>query len=238
MTLSKRLAFVLVISTGLLGPVLGGCAAADDDAAEDGSSSEDNFTVDVKKSEALLAKAVSVAEKLKAGKQCDELSDADEGMVAKFTVVALLRQAVAARDTVFFRTKVVAKKAILAEVLAGSLEWQEILGTYNPKKPETLAASLASGVSVWDTNGGAFGNQARIEFRAGGKAVVYTLDTESPDFKWSEKPTTWKLENNNKTLKLGTGESFALEHTGDFLMLTKPGSKFNDFISTESECEA
>jgi hypothetical protein len=226
-------ALVLVALLGTTTVV--GCAAAADDSSSNGGGGggntgegEDNFTsADIGKSEQLLAKAVTLAEKHAAGRACD-----DDAYLS--TIVDTLRQAIAARNTVYFRTKVIAKKEVLAKELAGTLEWQEILGVYNPQKPETLATAFGAGVSLWDVNGGVYGNTQRIELKANGKAIIHTLDTESQDFHWNQKETTWRLEGSKLTL--GTGLALSTEWKDGMLSAKKDGGLA--FISQKSECEA
>lgn len=223
-------ALAFVVSLGLSSTLVG-CAAAADDSSNSGGNTgegEDNFTsADITKSEQLLAKAVSLAEKHAAGRACD-----DDAYLS--TIVDTLRQAIAARNTVYFRTKVIAKKEVLAKELAGTLEWQEILGVYDPAKPQTLAAAFNAGVSLWDVNGGVYGNKERIELKANGKAIVHTLDTESQDFHWNQQETTWRLDGSKLTL--GTGLALTTEWKDGMLSAKIDGGLA--FISQKSECEA
>jgi hypothetical protein len=204
--------------------------APGDDAAEAG---EQLSTIDIPKSESLLAKAVAVAERHAQGNVCE---DSGNGDVLRSTIVDLLRQAVAVRDTVYFRTKVIAKKAILAQELSGTLEWQEILGTFDPRNLATLPAALATGVSLWDTDGGAYGNKARIEFHPNGQAVLYVLDVDTNTPVWHHSPTTWSFE--NRSIHLGTGTVYEVKFTDGMLEALEPGTDFPAFVSPESECEA
>lgn len=205
------------------------CAA---EAPNEDASAESDFTVDLARSEEHLARAVQMAERIEAGpgqSHCEEEVD-------RFGVIQELRAAIAVRDTVFFRTRVIAKKAVLARVLAGTLEWQEILGGYVPSKPETLDAALATGVSIWANHGGAYGPQRRIQFRADGAASSFVLDIERPGSHWDEHPTTWRLDDHRR-LTLGTGEVFELVHDGVSLRATPLGEDYPTFVSLTLECD-
>jgi hypothetical protein len=213
--------------------IFAACAVGCGAAGADAETEEAAFTVDIQKSERLLAEAVSMAEERARADFCETDFSRD-------AIVAKLREAIAVRNTVFFRTRVVAKKEILAKELAGTLEWQEILGVFDPAKlDETLPRALAAGVTLWDTLGGAAGNRQKIKFRAEGVAVVSTLDDarlEKGEVRWNDEKTTWSYAKGR--LKLGSGEVFDVTHGGEFLSLTPPGADFNTFISSESECDA
>jgi hypothetical protein len=209
------------------------CAAPSDTSGGVADTGEALSAVDIPKSEALLAKAVAVAERHAAGNVCEDSGDGD---VLRSTIVDLLRQAVAVRDTVYFRTHVIGTKAILAQELAGTLEWQEILGTFNPHNLDTLPAALSTGVSLWDTSGGVYGNRARIEFHTHGEALLYVLDTESDKPTWSHSTTTWSYH--DKTLELGNGAVYRVKFADGMLEAMEAAGDFPAFISPQSECEA
>jgi hypothetical protein len=219
----------LVLALGLGMTAFGaGCSAGDASSDEVGTG-EDMFTVDIPKSEELLAKAVQLAERHDGGQACEE-------EVYLTDIVDNLRKAIAVRDTVWFRTRVIAAKPILVKVLGGSLEWQEILGTFKPNRLSTLPGALNAGVSLWDTSGGVFGNKGRLEFQANGKAVVHTLDIENmQNIHWNSAPTTWSFQNNQ--IKLGNGETYDVTFEDGMLKATLPGGGIA-YISQKSECEA
>lgn len=221
----------LVACLSLSSVVVAGCSA-DTTTAEEASlgEGEDAFTVDLAKSERLLAKAVSMAEKRQTVSACESNED-----LYLRSIIDTLRQAIAVRNTVWFRTRVIAKKTILQKTLGDTVEWQEILGVYDPSKPATLEKAFSAGVSLWDTNGGAYGNQQRIELKANGAAVIHVLDTESPDFHWNQTPTTWRLS--GATLTLGTGRVLTLKWA-DGMLRTVRVSDGPGFVSLQSECEA
>ena len=56
-----------------------------------------------------------------------------------------VREAIKVRNTMFFRTRVVAKKEPLKSALGGILAWQEILGTFRPGDRSTLKAAFEAG---------------------------------------------------------------------------------------------
>ena len=223
--------FALVLALGLSTAAFGsGCAAEGEASSEELGTGEDNFTVDIPKSEELLAKAVKMAERHAAGHSCEEDIYLTE-------IAATLRQAIAVRDTVWFRTRVIPTKPILVKVLGGSLDWQEIVGTFKPAQlAETLPAALAAGVSLWDTNGGGFGNTGRLELNANGKATIHTLDVEDMDnIHWTSAPTTWSFANGK--LELGNGEVYGVTYDNHTLILTTPDGALG-YVSQKSECEA
>lgn len=200
---------------------------------------EDAFSVDIPQSEKLLAEAVKMAEKYEQQGGC-------ETEIYRSDITAKVQQAIAVRNTVWFRTRVVAKKAVLARVLTDTLDWQAILGVYDPTKPDTLVAAANAGFSLWDTNGGVFGNKQRIQLRAGGKAVVLQINEE--DFTWMSSETTWSYSAGRLTIGAGTvgtetyGGVYDVTNEGGMLGLTPRtpnGSEtFWSYISEESECEA
>jgi hypothetical protein len=208
------------------------CAAPAGEDASAPDSSEQAFSVNIPESERFLAKAVEEAT-LHASGGCEH--DA-----YRSTIVDFLRKAVAVRDTVYFRTQVIGTKAILAQELAGTLEWQEILGTYNPKNLKTLPAALVKGVSLWDTSGGVYGNRERVEFRANGVAVVYVLNTDDiKNIHWDSSNTTWRYSSTVSTagtITLGTG--IAYDVTIEDGLLWARATNAGTLISQQSECEA
>ncbi len=218
---------VLVVSLGLTGAA---CASPTDEADSDAEvgTGEDAFTADIPKSERLLALAVKQAEQ--------HAKDSCGTDTYRSTIVETLHQAIAVRNTVWFRTKVIPTKPAIVAALADTLEWQAILGTYDGRKPETFIAAANAGFSLWDTNGGAYGNQRRIQLAANGKATVHTLDTESKDFHWNTKATTWSYANGKLTL--GTGATYSVKWESGMLTATPPGGNNPDFVSYQSECEA
>lgn len=230
MVSGRHAAWVLSLVVVLAGA--SGCAA--DPTTEEGldpSSEEAELkgkTYDIPLSEKLLAEAEAIAAKRQSGKHvCDDgtyLSD----------ISNRVRLAIAVRDTVFFRTRVLAKKAGIARELAGTLDWQEFMGVYDPKKPQTLAAALANGVNLWDTNGGAYGNQIRIEFQANGRALWHQLDTESTDFHWNTTKTRWSLVGDQLTV---ANRTYRVATEAGTLVLFNARGAF-EFVDSQSECEA
>ena len=225
---------LLVFFASSLVVVTAACAAPGDapDSASDSAEAEQGFTVDIPESERLLSQAVVLAERHAKGDVCD---DTGNGEPLRSSIVDLLRKAIAVRDTVYFRTQVIGKKAILAQELASTLEWQEILGVFKPTDLRTLPTALSTGVTIWDTNGGVYGNKAKIAFAAHGKAVVSTLNIDTTKPVWESVDTTWTYANG--TLSLGTGLSFHVTY-GDGMLEASPEDGTPPFISQESECEA
>jgi hypothetical protein len=208
---------------------LAACVApAADPPATSGASEALTAGIDIPKSEALLAKAVKLADLHAAGNACES-----EAYLS--SIVDLLRQAIAVRDTVYFRTQVIAKKPVLAHELKGTLAWQEVLGNFKPNDLNTLPAALSADVSLWDTDGGAFGNKQRLEFLPDGKAILHVLDVNSSDFHWNDTPTTWTYEKGQ--LSLGTGDRYVITFESGTLEAQLPGGGIA-FVSTQSECEA
>ena len=225
MSAATRLsALFFVVALGLTSAA---CAGQSSDAQEQvGSGEEAISSGDIAQSDSLLAEAVQQADA--------HAKDACGSEVYRSTIVDTINQAIALRDTVWFRTQVIAKKPELVRELGGTLEWQKILGVYDPAKPSTLVAAANAGFSLWDTSGGVYGNKVQLEL-ANGKAIVHTLDTDSADLHWTTANTTWTYANG--TLTLGTGETYALSwENGMLVAKTADGSIA--FVSQQSECEA
>lgn len=199
------------------------CASPTEDTSADLGEGEDNFTVDIKKSEALLNEAVAMAEQRNAAGDCPTKHTASD-------VLKKVREAIAVRDTPFFRTKVVATKHPLVVLFEGTLAWQEILGVYNPKKPETLANALSAGVLFSQTPVGHERPPRVIAFMANGVAMRHERIDFGDQFKSQE--TTWKTE--GSTIKLGTGESLELFEAHDWHYLEN-GNEMG-FFSGTSDC--
>jgi hypothetical protein len=220
--LSLRIAPLFLALT--IGSLSLACAAPSEEV--DAEESEDAVTggsrVDIPKSEKLLVEAMTKAEE-HAARGCD--TD-----VYKSDIVSLLRQAIAVRNTVFFRTRVIGTKTLLAQELGGTVEWQEILGTFDPKKMETLGAALARGVTLWDSNG----HGQRLEFLAGAQAKVHTIDA-TDGFRPVTRTTTWTYRGSQITL--GSGEVFDVKWTADgMLRAVRRGDESTVYVSVESEC--
>lgn len=230
-----RISFHL-FSTGLLVLLVStGCSSTtgsvDSETAPGMERGEEDFTsvnVDIPKSEQLLAKAVKQAEDYAAGGCEQEIYLSD--------IAATVREAIKVRDTAFFRTRIIAKRAPLKTALGGLLVWQEILGTFKPADASTLEASFEAGVTFYDTNGGAYGNKTKLELRAGGEAVIHDLDVEANPANppWKSRVERWSVA--GRTLTVGsTRYAVQVDENADVFLLKDDDRAF---FSYPSECDA
>jgi hypothetical protein len=236
-----KLSLVSLLALSLAFPmstIACGGEAGTDTSIDDGAGSDEAevASYDIKKSEKLLAEAVALAEARKRHQVC-------EADAYQTTILDKLTEAVKVRNTIWFRTKVIAKKAVLVEQMGQNLAFKEIiLGFTNTNgKLAGVEAALASGTLFFGPAPGAYGNMSKLEFKAGGKLTSSTLEISNDgNATWKSKEGRWSVDAKDNSRVIIDGKAFKLQKDGaDYVLFDSPKYvPYEAFRSSPSECEA
>ncbi len=215
-----------------------GGAAASDASIDDGAGSDEAevASYDIKKSEKLLAEAVTLAEARKRHQVC-------EADAYQTTILDKLTEAVKVRNTIWFRTSVIAKKTVLVEQMGQNLAFKEIIAgfTNTNGKLAGVEAALSSDTIFFGPAPGAYGNMSKLTFKAGGKLTSSTLQISAQgNATWKSKEVRWSVNAKDNSRVIIDGKPFKLQKDGaDYVLFDAPKYvPYEAFRSSPSECEA
>ncbi len=135
----------------------------------------------------------------------------------------------------------------IRDQLADNLALPYLTGKLAPSKAWSGLSDALPGKTVWGPAPGAWGNESKITFAAGGQATVSKLDTSSGKPIWTDSAASWSLgaaAGGKATVAItvdGNATSYALELSSESGVLdfvfTSTTNSADRFDSLPSECE-
>lgn len=231
-SLARGLSFLRFAPAGaaLTLALASGCAAP---AAEDARTKTDEVVVDDgarTTSEALVDEARVLADVRLRGDACAA------GATEK-AIVGKLEQALAVRDTVYFRENVIGRTASITLALRDSLALHAILGrvVVGDGAAEGLADALSAGVTLHGPAADGLLHASRLRFDANGEATRTEAGRDAlGNVRWSSTPTTWSVDAAGR-LTVGGASVVVSARGADVRLVTASGEAL---VAVPDECPA